>query len=167
MLHPAQLVADGVDGVQVIRVHAQDLGARVRGDVDEILCRQAIVDRHEDGTDLRHGIERFKLLVHVRSDVGNTITLLDAHALQGRRPAVAPLEELLVGEAEVSVDDALPIPVKLPRPSCELQRCKRGLHAGLLPYGLSIRAKSAALMPPTNALCTLSSSSTDRSYTNA
>src|SRR5260370_39263189 len=128
---------------------------------------EAIVDRDRAPADLRHGVERFELLVHVRSDVGDPITLLHPHPLQRRRPAIAPIEELLVGEAEVSVHDCLPVPVKLPRASRELQGCQRGLHASLLAYGLSIRAKSAALMPPTNALCALGSSSTDRSYTNA
>ena len=167
MLDAAELVADAVDGVEVIGVDAQDLGARVRGDVDEVVGGQAVVDRHEHRADLRHGVERLELLVRVRRDVGDTVALLHAHPLQGRRPAVAAIEELLVGEAQVAVDDGLAVRRTASATVARTRVVSAGSPCGLLPYELSIRAKSAVLMPPTNALCALGSSSTDRSYTNA
>ena len=128
MFDTAQLVANSVDGLEVVRMDAQDFGAGMRGDVDEVVRGEAVVDGDQHRTDLRHGIEGFELLVHVRRDVGDAVTLPNPHRLQRGRPAVAAVEELLVSEAEVAVDHAFAIAVKLSRPPRELQRCERRFH---------------------------------------
>ena len=129
MLHSAQLVPNAVDGVEVIRVDAHHLCPRVPGDIDEVLGGQAVVDRHQDSADLGHRIEGFELLVGVRRDVCDPVALLHPHRLQRRRPAVAAIQELLVGQPQIAVDDRLTIAVELPCPSREVERSERGLHA--------------------------------------
>src|SRR4029077_6866770 len=79
--------------------------------------------------DLGHRVEGLELLVYVRSDVGDPVTLPHPHPLKSRRPAVATFEELLVGEAQVPVDYSLAVSVQLARTPAELERCERGFHA--------------------------------------
>ena len=88
---------------------ADDFRAAVVDDVVEIVGDQAIVDRHQHRADLRHGVVRFQLRVRVRRDVGDAVALPHAQRLQRRRPAVAAIEELLIGEPQFAVDDGLAV----------------------------------------------------------
>ena len=111
LLDAAQLIAHALYRLHVVGMDAQNFGAGVRRDVDEILGREPVVDGHQHRADLRHRIERFELLACVGRDIGDTIALPDAHRLQRRRPAVAAREELLVGQAYVAVDNGLTVAV--------------------------------------------------------
>ena len=128
MLDATQLVADPVHGFEVVGVDAQHLGPGMRGDVHEVVGREAVVDRHQHGSHLGHGVKRLELLVRVRRDVRDTVPLLDAHRLQGRGPPVAAREELFVGQPQVAIDHPFAIAIQLACPSRELERCQRGLH---------------------------------------
>ena len=75
LLDSAELAADAVHRVEIVGVDAQHLGARVSGDVDEIIGGKAVVDGHQDRADLRNGIEGLELLVRVGRDVGDAISL--------------------------------------------------------------------------------------------
>ena len=75
VLDVGNLVADAVDGVQVVGVRAHDPRAAVVDDVREVVGDQAVVDRHEHRADLRHGVERLELRVGVRRDVRDAIAL--------------------------------------------------------------------------------------------
>ncbi len=108
VLNRRKLGADSVDRCQTFGGHAHDLRAAVRDDVREIVGGEPVVDRHQDGPNLRHRIEGLELRVDVRRDVRHTVARRHAQALQHRRPAVAAIEELLVGEPQVAVDDGLP-----------------------------------------------------------
>src|SRR5690349_10816980 len=130
---------------------AQHLRARMSRDVDEVLGREAVVDRDHDGADLRHRIEGLELLVRVGRDVGDAVSVPDAHRLQRGRPPVAALKELLVCKTQITVDHALALAVKLAGPPRELERRERSLHLRIS-YEFSMSAKSVFLMPPTKAL---------------
>ena len=82
VLDAAKLIAHPFDRIHIIRVHTQHLRPRVRGDVDEVIRRQPVVDRHQDRTDLRHRIERLELLVSVGSDVGHAVAPAHTQRLQ-------------------------------------------------------------------------------------
>ena len=100
--------AEPVDRRQTFSGHAHDLRSAVRDDVLEIVGGEPVVDRHQDGPNLRNRIERLELGMDVRRDVRHTVARRYAQALQHRRPAVAAVEELLVGEPHVAVDHGLP-----------------------------------------------------------
>jgi hypothetical protein len=119
--HARHLVADTVHGLQVVAVGADHGGPRVVHDVDEVLRRQPVVDRHQDGPDLRHGVEGFQLRVRVRRDRGHAVRLRHAQPLQRRGPAVAAIEELPVRQAKLAVDDRLAVSVQPARPAGEVQ----------------------------------------------
>ena len=110
--HGRQLRADAVDGIQQVAVHADDPRAAMIEDVLEIGRRQAVVDRHEDGADLRYGVKRFELRVRVRSDIRDAIAFTNAESLQYRSEAVAAIEELLVRQARAFVDDREPFGIE-------------------------------------------------------
>src|SRR5205814_2525365 len=88
------------------------------------------VDGHEHRADLRHGVERLELRVRVRRDVHDAIALPDAERVQRGRPAIAAVEEALVGEALLAVNDGLARRIEAPGAPRELQRGKWDFHAG-------------------------------------
>src|SRR4030095_6756355 len=90
--------------------------------------------RNQDRTDLRDRIKRFELGVCVRGDVDNAVALLDAERLQGGRPAIAALQELLVREALVTIDDGLTRGVQATRTPGELEGCERDLQVTRAPW---------------------------------
>ncbi len=122
MADARQLRADAVEALEIIGVRADDGRAGVVDDVLELTGAQAIVDRHEHGADLRDGVERLELRVGVRRDVRDAVAARDAERLQRRRPAVAPIEELRVGEPQRAVDERLALRVQRARAPRELQR---------------------------------------------
>ena len=71
-------VADGIDSIEVIFMHAHDLSAAVVEDVSEVGGGQAVIDRHNHRTDLRHGVEGFEVRMGVRRDGRDSISRLDA-----------------------------------------------------------------------------------------
>ena len=124
---------------------ADDAGAAVVDDVGEVVGDEAVVDRHEHRAELRHGVERFELRVGVGRDVGDAIALAHAQALQRRGPAVAAVEELRVGEAQIAVDDGLAASVELAGAAHELQRGQWGFHLPASSSVAELREKVALL----------------------
>ena len=92
---------------------------------------EPVVDRHQHRADLRHGVERLELRVRVRRDVRHPVAWLHAEPLQRRRPAVAAIEELRVGQPQVAIDHRLASGVQPARAASELQRREWRFH-GLL-----------------------------------
>ncbi len=99
-------------------------------DVLEVVRQQAVVDRHQHRADLRHRVVGFQVRVRVGGDVGDPVAVSDAERLQRRRPAVAPLEELAVGEPHLAVDDGLAVGVQPARTPGEFHRGQRDFHCG-------------------------------------
>ncbi len=128
MLNPFQLAADAVYRPEIVRVRTNDARPRVIDDEGEIIRCQAVVDRYQHRTDLRHCIKRLQLRVRIRRNVDDPVALLHAECLQRRRPPIAPVEELLVGQALLTVDDRFAARVQTPRAPRELERCERNLH---------------------------------------
>ena len=131
VLDVRHLPPDAIHRLEIIRVRAHHARAAVVDDVGEVVGGQAVVDRHDDRADLRHGIEGFELRVRVRRDVGHAIALAHAEPLQRRRPAVTALEELLVGQPQRAIHDRLAVGVELARAAREFQRRQRRFHLGV------------------------------------
>ena len=112
VLHAGHLIADLVHGIEVVGMHAHDAGTTMVEDVGEIVSRKAEIDRHDDGPDLWHGVIGFKVRVRVWSDAGDAVTGFDGEFLQRRRPSVAPVEKLAVGEAVFAIYHGLAVSVK-------------------------------------------------------
>src|SRR5207253_6637377 len=140
MLNVRDLVPDAVDRLQVFVAGAGDGRTRVVDDIGKVIRRQAVVDRDEDGADLWDGVEGLELRVDVRRNVRDPVTLPNAEPLEGGGPAVAAVEELLVGEPETAVHDRLPLWVQAAGPAHELERRERRL------YGSSSPGEGPALM---------------------
>ena len=121
-------VADAVYGVEVVAVNADDAGAAVVDNVGEVVGGEAVVDGDEDRAELRDRVEGFELGMGVGRDVGDAIAFAHAHALQRRGPAVAAVAELLVGEAQIAVDDGLAASVEFAGAAHEIQRGQWGFH---------------------------------------
>ncbi len=131
MPDPGQLRPNAIDGFEIVFVGADDGRTRMTDDVGEVVDAEAIVDRHQHRADLRDGIERFKLCVGVRRDVGDTVARSDAESLQRRGPAIAAGEELLVRQPKIAVDDRLAIGIQGSCTACEFKRRERHFHINL------------------------------------
>ena len=128
MLHRLQLRTDTVHRGQVVAVRANNLRPRVVDDICEVIGRQTVIDRDQDRTQLRNGVERLELGQDVGGDVGHPVAGADAQPLQGGRPAVTAVEELRVGQPAIAVDNRLAIRVHPAGPAHELQGRERSLH---------------------------------------
>ena len=102
-------------------MRADDLRAAVLDHVREVVGRQPVVARHDDGADLRNGVVALEMRGRVRRDVGDAVALAHTERLQRRRPAVDPLAELLVREAAIAVDHGIAVRVQLAGAAQELE----------------------------------------------
>ena len=102
-----KFASNAIDGIQIIAVSAHHACATVIDDVGKIGRRQPEVDRHDDGADLRHGVVALQMAMCVGGNVGHPVARLNAKGLQGGRPAIAALEELGIGEAQITVNNGL------------------------------------------------------------
>src|SRR4051812_10643821 len=109
-------------------MHTDHVGATMVENVGKVVGDQPVVDRHEHGADLRHSIKRFEMAMGVRSNIDHTVAWLDAQCLQCRRPTVATLEKLPVGESQFSIDNSFTVAIQALRTPCELHRCQRYFH---------------------------------------
>ena len=100
--------------VEVIGVDADNPRSTVIDDVGEVVRRQSVVERNQDSPNLGDGVERLELGMRVGRDVRHPVTLPHTEPMKGRGPTVAAVEELLVGQAEVAVDDRLTLRVEAP-----------------------------------------------------
>src|SRR3989440_9076912 len=132
MLDARKAVANALHAAEVLLCGADDGCSGMVDDVSKVVSRESIVDRHEDRAYLRHGVERFQLLMDVGRDVGDAIARGDAQPLEHGRPPVATLEELLVGQPQVAVDDRLALRMQSSSPSHELEWRERRLHRAFL-----------------------------------
>jgi hypothetical protein len=57
----------------------------------------------------------------VGCDIGDAITRSHPERLQHRRPAVAPVEELLIGEPQISIYDGFAVRVQPAGASCKFE----------------------------------------------
>ena len=121
MTDAAERGSNAVDGIQVFGGRADDRCAAVIEEVLELLGRQAVVERHQHGADLRHGVERFQLRVGVGRNVGDAIARFDSERLQRGGPAIHPREELAVGPSSRPIYDCLAIVIEPPRSMHELE----------------------------------------------
>ena len=122
MTDAAERGSNAVDCIQVFGGRAHDCCAAVIDEVSELVSRQAVVERHEHGADLWHGVERFQLRVGVGRNVGDAIAASDPERLQRGGPAIHPREELAVGPSSHPVYDRLAIVIEPPRAMHELER---------------------------------------------
>ena len=81
MFHAWQLRPHPIHGVQVFAIRADHGRATVLDDVTEIVGTQAVVDRHDDGANLGHGIEGFQMRMSVRRDAGDAVAGRDSQLL--------------------------------------------------------------------------------------
>ena len=131
MRHRGKVGADTIDRLQIVTVRAHDGRAGVIDDVAEIVRREPIVDRHDDGADLRHAVERFEHRMGVRRDIRDARAGVDVELLQHSGPAVAAIEELLVGETQRAVNDRFVMRVDAPGAPGELERRQWNFHDSL------------------------------------
>ena len=128
---------------------ADDAGAAVLDDVSEILGGEPVVDRDQHRSQLRYRIKRLQLRMGVGGDVGDTVAAAHGHVpLQDRRPAVAAIKELLVGQPQIAIHDRLPVAIEHARPPRELQRCHRRFHRAVLLTSVSALARGAEVRGP-------------------
>ena len=64
----------------------------------------------------------------VGSYVGYAVFLAHAQPLQGRRPAIAPLQKLPVSQPQIIVDNSFTIWIETTRATREFERCKSDFH---------------------------------------
>ena len=103
-------------------MHADNPGAAVVDQIGEIIRDQAVIERDEDGADLRHGVERFQLGESVWRDVGNAVAFLHTKRLQSRRPTIATVEKFLVVQSPAAIHDGITFGIELARAPREFER---------------------------------------------
>ena len=120
--HIGQLRANALDRLKVIGVHADNPGAAVVDQIGKIIRDQAVIERDEDGADLRHGVERFQLGMSVGRDVSDAVALLHTKRLQSRRPTIATVEKFLVVQPPIAIHDGIAFGIELARAPREFER---------------------------------------------
>src|SRR5579859_4977177 len=122
-----------IDTVQIVGMNAQHDGAAMRGHINEVLGRQPVIDGHDDRSELRYCVELLEMLMRVGRDGRNPVAL--AHPQLGKRgaPPVATPAELLIGEAQIAVDDGLAPAMQFARAAHEFQGCQWGFHRKSVP----------------------------------
>lgn len=90
-------------------------GAAVVNQINEIIRGETIVDGHQDRANLRHCIKGFELCMGVRRNVSDPITLSHAETLKGRRPAIASIEKLRIGQPQFTIHHSFAVAIKLAR----------------------------------------------------
>src|SRR5712692_9361607 len=123
-----KLRSNAIDRRQIISVRTDDTRAAVIDEVNEIVCYQTVIQRHQHRADLRRRVKRFELRVRVWREVSHAVTLANAELLQCRRPAIAAIEKLRVRPTRFAVDDRNSFRIELARPARKVQRCQRSLH---------------------------------------
>jgi hypothetical protein len=93
--------------------------------VDEIIRRQPVIDRHDDRPELRYGVELLELLMRVGCDCRNPVAFGDAQLRERGAPAVTPLAELGIREANIAVDHGLAPAMQFACAAREFERCQR------------------------------------------
>src|SRR5205085_7773318 len=88
--------SNAIDPFKVIYVRTDDTRATVLNQIRKIVGGQPIVQRDQNGADLRHGVKRFQLRMGIGGDVSDAVAFFHTERLQRRRPRVAPIEKLLV-----------------------------------------------------------------------
>ena len=111
-----------LDRADVVRVCADHHRLAVADHVAEISRAQAVIQRHEDRAELRHGVELLEHRMRIGRDDDHPVTGAHAEALQRRRPAIAALEELRIRQAQRAINDGFALRVQQPRAARELQR---------------------------------------------
>ena len=107
---------------------ANDFRAAVIDEVNEVVRCQAVINRHEHGADLGHGIKRFELAVSIWRDISGAIAFRDAECLQNRRPTIAAIEKLFVSQPQIAVDNGFAGAVQLARAARKFDWGERSLH---------------------------------------
>ena len=92
MPHAGHLRAHAIDEIEVIRVDAEHFRAAVAHHVDEVLCGEPVVHRHDHGAPLRDRIELLEMLMRVRRDRRDPVALTYPELAQSRAPCVAALQ---------------------------------------------------------------------------
>ena len=62
-------------------MRADNLRSAVIDEIDKVVRRKSIINRHEDGANLRDRIKRFQLSMRVRRNVSDAIALHHVEAL--------------------------------------------------------------------------------------
>ena len=128
MPHARHARANAVDGVQIVGVNAQHRGAAMPGHVNEILGRQAIIDRHDHRPELRYRVELLQMLMRVGRNRRDAIALAHTQFRERGAPLVASLAELGVRKPQFTVDHGLAPAVQFACAARELEGCQRRFH---------------------------------------
>ena len=74
-------------------------------DIRELWGGQAIVQRRQDGAQLRHGEKSFEHAMAVGRQHRHLVPLADAHLPQGIGQTIDPVRECAVGMTPIAIDD--------------------------------------------------------------
>ncbi len=118
-----------VHGFKIIGMSTHYARAAVLYEISKVIGRKPEINRNQDRADLQDRIERLQLRVDVGSNVSDAVSLAHSKSLQGRRPTVAALEKLSVGEAQIVVDDGFAAGIQPPCATSKLQRCQSSFHS--------------------------------------
>src|SRR5208283_2853152 len=99
--------------------------------VVEVLGREPVIHRYDDGAPLRDRVELLEMLVRVGRDGGDAIALADPELRERGGPPIAALAELGIRQANVAVYDCFAPGMQLARAAREVQGRQRRLHASL------------------------------------
>src|SRR5437588_7385658 len=119
---------NAIDCAEIIAVCAKHARAAVIDEINEIVRGQAKIQWHQHRAQLRHGVERLQLRMSIGREIGNAIARANAEPLQNRRPPIAPIEELGVAPARLTIDDGDAFGIKFARPAGEFEWRERRFH---------------------------------------
>jgi hypothetical protein len=123
MAHPRHARAHAVDQREVVGVHAKHRSAAVIRHVDEIICGETVIHRHDHRAPLRNRVELLEVLMGIGGNGRHAIALADAERGERRAPGVAAVEKLRIREAQRPIDHRFAGTMDLAGTARKLQGC--------------------------------------------
>src|SRR6266550_2604373 len=128
MFNAGQAGANVIDCLEIIAMRANHTGAAVIDQVSKVVCGQAKVQWHKYAAELRYGVKRLQLRMSIGREIGDAIARANSEPLQHRRPTIAPIEELGVAPARLTIDHGDALRIKFARAASEFERRERRFH---------------------------------------
>src|SRR5258705_3426755 len=109
-------------------MRAHNRGATMIDEIRKVVRGKAVIERNQNGTNLRNAIEGFEHGMSIRRNVSNAIAFFNAKREQSRRPSVTAVEELLISQPQFTINNRFTFRVKFARASGKFKGCQWKFH---------------------------------------
>src|SRR5258705_5691982 len=109
-------------------MRAHNRGATMINEIRKVVRSKAVIERNQNGANLRNAIEGFEHGVSIGRNVSNAIPFCNAKCEQSRRPSDTAFEELLITQPQFTINNRFTFRVKFARASGKFKWCQWKFH---------------------------------------